>query len=271
MKDFIFPVKKQLEPGVFVEDKFKVGRLIPNQKHLNKEPPVYWKLEDCHFMAQFALEDIKTVEGLFKRIRQLKSQYKFYHTIQKKFHWKLDNKLYKIELEKNQLLHTFFDCLIEHANGHSDGIMQIGKLAVKPTKVSCRDDIQTLNGIALDNKNITGEGFTDWNYVAIGIGTEEPFVWSDTLEAEISEQDFGHGFFTSSGTAILYAAMFGEGEATNTYTEALVRDLQGPTGAKVLCKQVFTNDPITHTNGNSGFAVAGILEYTPIVDGTVFQ
>lgn len=270
MKDFIMPNKRQI-PVVFAEDRFKVGRLIPDPKHLNKQPPVYWKVEDAHFMSLFDVADIKPVEGLFKRIRQLKQQYKNYHTMQKYFHLNLTNKLYNLEVEKNKLLHVFFDCLVEHANGHTDSIMQIGNLKIKPKKVSCRDDIQTLNGVALDNKNITGEGFTDWNYVAIGIGTEEPFVWSDSLQTEISEQDFGHGFFTSSGTAILYAAMFGEGEATNTYTEALVRDLQGPTGAKVLCKQIFTDDPITHTNGNSGFAVAGILEYTPIVDGTVFQ
>lgn len=258
-------------PGVFVEDRFKVGRLLPNPKYLNKQPPIYWKVEDAHFMSLFDVESIKPVEGLFKSIRQLHNKYKFYNQLQKHFHLNLTNKLYNIDLEKNHLLHSFFDCLVEHANGHTDSMIQIGNKAIHPKKVSCRDDIQTLNGVALNNKNITGEGFTDWNYVAVGIGDEEPFVWSDSLEAEITDQHFGHGFFTASGTAILYAAMFGEGEPSNTYQEALVRDTQGPNGAKVLCKQTFTNDPITHTNGNSGFAVAGILEFTPIVDGTVFQ
>lgn len=243
---------------------FKTGKVKPRQY---AEPLVNWKLEDAHFLIEFENKDTPVIENLFSSIRRLQTRYKLLHKFSKMMHTKrLDAKMAQAESAKNKLLHEYFDCLIDHVNDHKDAFMQVQGRKIIPYKVAYRDDVQTLVGVGIDNKNITGEGFTQWSHVAVGTGIAPAYVWSDSLTTEVLVQDFGHGFFTASGLAILYAALFGELVATNTYQEGLVRNQSTQSGSSVLCKQTFTNDPINHTSGSSGFAVAGILEYAPIVD-----
>lgn len=79
-----------------------------------------------------------------------------------------------------------------------------------PKKVSIDHNVITHPGIALTNKNITGEDQTRFLYVMSGEGnTEIPTIHSDHIELEnarVSILDTG-AYFTS-GTAIFQAAVF---------------------------------------------------------------
>lgn len=256
---------------------YLTGRIKRDPSHYDY-PAIFWQLQDAHFMIEFPVKQVKVVERFFRKYRNRQKKVRSLRNLMiayasnKKMKNSFAYQIVQIESSMNQMLHTYFDCLIDHVNDHHDAPMDLGSgHVVIPEQVAFRDDVQTLIGIALDNKNITGEGFTTWNTGAVGTGSAPAAIWSDTLDVEISDTDVSHGFFTASGVAILYAFMFGETLATNTFKEGMVRNQASPSGAKVLCKQTFTNDPIDHVQNNAGFAIAGILEYAPIIDPFITQ
>lgn len=247
------------------------GKVIKKPSHQDA-PLVKWQLEDAHFMIEFPKLMVPEVEKFFRKYRNYQQTIHDIHNLEKVYKISLADRIMQIESTQNKMLHTYFDCLIDQVNDHKDADMDLGHgVRITPLKVAYRDDLLTLIGIYLCNKNIALEGSTVWNTGAVGIGFAPAAIWSDSLDNEISDTDVTHGFFTSSGLSILYGFMFGETLGDNVFREGLVRNQTSPSGAKVLCKQTFNNDPIDHVQNNAGFAIAGILEYAPVIDPFISQ
>lgn len=79
-----------------------------------------------------------------------------------------------------------------------------------PKTSSLEPNIVTYPGIALMNKNITGEDSTRFLYMMSGIGnTEVPTIYSTGLENENARMSIlSTGFYFASGTAIFQGCVF---------------------------------------------------------------
>lgn len=83
-------------------------------------------------------------------------------------------------------------------------------LDFKPRKVSLDHNVITHPGIALTNKNITGQDMTRFLYIMSGTGnTEAPTIHSDHIEGENARVSIlDTGFFFASGTALFQGCVF---------------------------------------------------------------
>jgi hypothetical protein len=109
----------------------------------------------------------------------------------------------KIELVKemvNDAVDIFHDVVPEDNN----------TIKVKPKTVSIDHNVVTHPGIALTNKNITGQDMTRFLYIMSGTGnTEAPTIHSDHIENENARVSIlDTGFFFASGTALFQGCVF---------------------------------------------------------------
>lgn len=83
----------------------------------------------------------------------------------------------------------------------------------KPKTASIDHNVITHPGIALTNKNITGEDATRFLYIMSGTGNSEtPTIHSDHVEDENARVSIlDTGFFFASGTALFQGAVFPTG------------------------------------------------------------
>jgi len=79
-----------------------------------------------------------------------------------------------------------------------------------------------------------------------------------------------NGFFDATGTSLRYGGTFGAEMPTDTYNESLLRSHQNASDAGMiaLCIAYFLDNPISHTQGNTGFTAAGTIELNVISDLT---
>lgn len=192
------------------------------------------KLNDTHYLAKWDVNDLPKVRKWQERIRA------------------------GIE-SSEEFINNFEKYLDDHRN-----------LRVDPLQVSVdRKYILTWKGIAKMCRNITGQDSTGFELggVAIGTGTTTPTPFDYKLTTEKAFIDFAtNGFFDAAGTSIRYCGTFGETIGSDSFKETLVRNQAMSTNSVVLCRNIFANNPISHTSGNSGFSGAGIIEFTPITD-----
>ncbi len=149
-----------------------------------------------------------------------------------------------------------------------DNLNDHRNLRIDPLNVSVdRKYILTWGGAAKFCRLITKQDSSTFTHVAVGLGSTTPQPYDEKLVTETDFIDFAtNGFFDGAGVSIRYCGTFGEMIPTNTFKESLVRNKSGPTGAVVMCRNIFASNPISHTQGNSGFSAAGVIEFVPVVD-----
>lgn len=83
-------------------------------------------------------------------------------------------------------------------------------ISVKPKSVSIDHNVVTHPGIALTNKNITGQDMTRFLYIMSGTGnTQAPTIHSSGIEDENARVSIlDTGFFFASGTALFQGCVF---------------------------------------------------------------
>jgi hypothetical protein len=89
-------------------------------------------------------------------------------------------------------------------------VLDKSPLRTVPRTVSIDHNVITHQGIALTNKNITGEDMTRFLYIMSGTGnTEIPTIHSDHVEDENARVSIlDTGFYFASGTALFQGAVF---------------------------------------------------------------
>jgi hypothetical protein len=192
-------------------------------------------LNDTHYLASFDKKDLPLLQKWASKIRNGE--------------------------RSEELAKIFFKLLDSKLNDHHP----------KPDPLAVSKDekyLLTWKGIAKMCRLITQQdstGFRDGG-VAVGLGSTTPQPYDTQLVNEASYIDFAtNGFFDGSGTSIRYAGFFGSSVPTNTFQESLVRNQTSAVGSTVLCRNIFVNNPMVHTQGNAGFAAAGVIEFVPIV------
>lgn len=212
--------------------------------HRQKETtkPIYWQMADHHYLTLWDAKDIPKVEKIQQQIR----------------------------LTHNEtLILDFFDIMNKKWNDHN-----YNNLNLEPHKVSRKDDILTYKGIARMLRIVTGQDQPQnrgFKYVAVGTagGSTVYMPFSDSIQSEERAVAFDlNGFFDAAGTSIRYGGTFDQSMPTETYSSSLVRTTanQGDSGMVCLCLNNFAEDPIDHTQGNTGFTSAGSIELTIIAD-----
>lgn len=214
------------------------------------------KLKDTHYLAKWDKNDLPKVRKFADNIRE-------YQEILSKL--KDDDPLKpQLEAEKKEISDNFYNIFEKNLNDHHNQPLD-------PLNVSVdRKYIMTWRGIAKMCRLITKQDSDTFTGAAIGIGSTVPQPYDTLLVNEIKYIDFAtNGFFDSAGISIRYCGTFGEGVETQNnpgFTESLVRNQASPTNAIILCRNIFANNPISHTSGQSGFSAAGIIEFIPVVD-----
>lgn len=192
------------------------------------------KLKDTHYLAKWDKNDLPKIRKWQEKIRAGLTDSK-----------------------------TFIDMLEANLNDHHNQL-------IDPLNVSVdRKYILTWKGIAKMCRNITGQDTNTFasGGVAVGTGTTTPTPFDYRLEEEYYFIDFAtNGFFDCAGTSIRYCGTFGEDLEDADLTESLVRNQAMATNSIVLCRNIFTNNPINHNEGNSGFSACGVVEFIPITD-----
>jgi hypothetical protein len=194
------------------------------------------QLKDTHYLASWRKKDLPLIEKWQAKIRNGE--------------------------RSSELVEMFFKHLESKLNDHHP--------TPEPLQVAVdRKYLLTWKGIAkmcrlITQQDTTG-GFKDGG-VAVGTGSTTPQPYDEALVAETNYVAFTtNGFFDGSGTSIRYCGTFGSDVGTNDFTESLVRNQTGPTNSIVLCRNIFADNPIDHTSGNSGFSAAGVIEFVPVV------
>lgn len=209
----------------------------PVQKN-DTNKPIYWKIEDHHYLTLWDKNDLPNVYKWQEKIR---------------------------ETHDEQLIKSFFDLMNRYHNDHKNN------LEIEPHQVSKVDDVLTYKGIAKFCRLITLQDDTTFTVVAVGrtSGANTFVPFNDSLILEESYVTFArNGFFDAAGTGLRYGGTFGESMVTAAYSESLVRDTESAVDSNriVMCLNNFQLDPINHTNGNTGFTAAGIIEFDVIMD-----
>ena len=216
------------------------------------------KLKDTHYLVKWDKNDLP-------KIRKTQADIRKYQTIIGELYKNNPNDplIPQLEAKKKQIGDEFYDIFEESLNDHKN-------LRVDPLNVSVdRKYILTWKGVAKMCRNITGQDTTTFaaGGVAVGEGTTTPTPFDYKLANEFYFIDFAtNGFFDCAGTSIRYCGTFGEDLGDADLTESLVRNQAMATNSIVLCRNIFTNNPINHNSGNSGFSAAGIVEFIPVTD-----
>ncbi len=142
------------------------------------------------------------------------------------------------------------------------------KVYPEPLEIGIDDKYMlTWAGIAKFCRLITLQDTTTFTHVAVGTGSTIPQPYDQSLVSEKTYIDFAtNGFFDGSGTSLRYAGTFDAAVETAQLKESLVRNQASPSGATVMCRNIFPINYINHTGGGSGFTAGGIIEFVPVVD-----
>ena len=190
-------------------------------------------LKDTHYLASWHKNDLPLIEKWQAKIRNGE--------------------------RSEELGQLFFKHLEAKLNDHHP--------APEPIDVAVdRKYLLTWKGIAKMCRLITQQDTTGFRQggVAVGTGSTVPQPYDEALVAETNYISFEtNGFFDGSGTSIRYCGTFGSDVASNDFTESLVRNQSAAGGSIVLCRNIFTDNHIDHTHGNSGFSCAGVIEFVP--------
>lgn len=117
--------------------------------------------------------------------------------------------MYDIRKGKKELVTQLVNDAVDIFHGvpvHAD----TSPLRTVPKTVSIDHNVITHPGIALTNKNITGEDMTRFLYIISGTGNDEvPTIHSDHVQDENARVSIlDTGFFFAAGTALFQGAVF---------------------------------------------------------------
>ena len=207
----------------------------------NPNPNVHKvSLKDTHYLSLWDKNDLPKVDKIQAKIRATHDQH---------------------------LINDFFDIMNKKWNDHHNN------LPVEPLQLS-RDDkfVVTYKGIGRMCQLITLQESISFRYVAVGVGAPadtNPMPFDQDLHSEEGFVDVRtNGFFDGTGTSLRYGGTFGEGMITDNYNESLIRTTpnDNDSGRVSLCVASFFDNPIDHTQGNTGFTAAGSIEFNIIMD-----
>ena len=124
---------------------------------------------------------------------------------------KLMDIMYDIRKGKKELVTELVNDAVDIYHGvPADKVRSHSALSTVPKTASIDHNVITHPGIALTNKNITGEDMTRFLYIMSGTGnTETPTIHSDHVEDENARVSIlDTGFYFASGTALFQGAVF---------------------------------------------------------------
>ena len=119
--------------------------------------------------------------------------------------------MYDIRKGKKELVTQLVNDAVDIFYGSvPEKVLSSSPLRTVPKTVSIDHNVITHPGIALTNKNITGEDMTRFLYIMSGTGnTEIPTIHSDHVEDENARVSIlDTGFFFAAGTALFQGAVF---------------------------------------------------------------
>ena len=124
---------------------------------------------------------------------------------------KLMDIMYDIRKGKKELVTELVNDAVDIYHGvPADKVRSHSALSTVPKTASIDHNVITHPGIALTNKNITGEDMTRFLYIMSGTGNSEtPTIHSDHVEDENARVSIlDTGFYFASGTALFQGAVF---------------------------------------------------------------
>lgn len=199
---------------------------------------ISWKMTDRHYLSLWDARDLPNVEKWQEKIRVTHNE---------------------------QLILDFYSLLDKKWNDHNN-------LDIEPLELSRKDDVVTYRGIGKMCRLVTNQNILTFEYVAVGTGAPadtNPMPFDQGLITEEAKVPVAeNGFFEAAGTSLRYAGTFGEGLGSDSFNESLLRTHPNTsdTGNETLCIASFFDNPISHTQGNTGFSAAGSIEFNIIMD-----
>jgi hypothetical protein len=124
---------------------------------------------------------------------------------------KLMDIMYDIRKGKKELVTQLVNDAVDIFHGMvPEKVLSSSPLRTVPKTVSIDHNVITHPGIALTNKNITGEDMTRFLYIMSGTGNDEvPTIHSDHVQDENARVSIlDTGFFFAAGTALFQGAVF---------------------------------------------------------------
>jgi len=205
----------------------------------SKHKEIFWKVKDRNYLSLWDKNDLPAIDKWQAKIRQTHDE---------------------------QLIKEFFRNLDRKWDDHRSNFV------IEPIDLGVKDDVLTFKGVARFCRLITKQDNTTARNVAVGTGAalnSRPMPFQQSLISEVNHVHFDtNGFFDATGTSIRYGGTFGESMGTANYNESLVRDTDndGDSGRVTFVMAMFFDNPISHTQGNTGFTAAGSIEFLPVAD-----
>jgi hypothetical protein len=198
-----------------------------------------WEFRDKHYLVLWDKRDLPTVYKFCKLVRE------------------------SHKAKREELLDIWGNTLERKLNDHK---IPATNLIPESLEMSHTEDILTFRGITRFCELICLRSTATGHTVAIGTGISTAQAFDSKLDNELAHvKTSENGFFDPSGIRIWYAGTFGESLESNHFTESMLRDREGITGATVFSRNVFEANPIDHNKDNSGFTAAGVYEFVPIM------
>jgi hypothetical protein len=170
----------------------------------------------------------------------------------------------EVRATHNQDLVNDFNLKCQKKWDDHNPVLEVGNRNIEFLQVSKADDLVVTTGINRFIDQVLGASTVYWQYMGCGTGSTAPTAADIAMQTTI-------GFFIDTliagwreyaGTSLRFASIWGDSIATTTVNECGVFT---PTGAVMLNRDVFSNNPLVHTINISAFVLSCIIEFVPVM------
>ncbi len=160
------------------------------------------------------------------------------------------------------LVNNFNNNLEKKWNDHNP-IIEIGNKDIEIEQISKADDLIVTVGINQCIDQILGASVLRWQIIGSGSGTTAVSAAQTSLVTQLFLIDMSLlGWREYAGASLRFAGIFGESLATHTVNEA---GIFRSDGAVMLNRNMFSNNPITHTINLNGYVISCVIEFVPVM------
>lgn len=171
----------------------------------------------------------------------------------------------EVRATHNQDLVNEFNNNLENKWNDHNPILEVGDKNIEILQVSKADDLVVTDGINWMINQILGTGVERWTFMGVGNSSTAPAIGNTILISELVPRvDMSlSGWREYAGSSLRFAGIFGETRASQTITEAAV--FLGASGGFMLNRNMFSNNPITHTINANGYVISCVIEFVPVM------
>jgi hypothetical protein len=193
-----------------------------------------YRPKDTVFAASFSAKDMSSIHELGRRIR---------------------------ETHDNSLIDDFNLKCQKKVDDHNP-ILEVGNQKIEFEQISKADDLVVNVGVDLFIYKILGTSVNRWFLMDASSGTTTPAVTDTVVTGPSTSTTMSlSGWRESASSSLRFGGIFGETEATLTVKESAVM----ASGGILLNRNMFSNNPITHTVNVQGFVISSVIEFVPVM------